>query len=72
MVVHPIIATTYTGGVEKVVLVHSVVGSGVLMAMRTLFGHIMQPQLGMYDVRERIPHKTPVKRLLEEMKVLIG
>ena len=59
MIVLPIIAIKYTG--VDVVLVHNVVGGIyiVLMAMHTLFGHIMQPQLGMHDVRERILHKNP-------------
>ena len=61
MVVPPIIAIKYTGGVEKVVLVYSVVGSIELMSIQTLFRHITQPQLLMYDVRERIQHKNPVR-----------
>ena len=51
--------TKYAGGVEEVFLVHSGVGSIVLVAMQTSFGHIMQPQLGMHDIRERIQHQTP-------------
>ena len=45
VVVPPIIMPTWYN-------VHGVVGSIVLTAMQTLFGHIMQPKLGAYDVRE--------------------